>query len=157
MSTYADRKKARTEAFAKNVKGWKLIKCGACNGSGYYDSSRHPECGCCGGTGKERVSPEQYASYMASEQRQVEAQAAHMEEIAHDPGCLGISRASKMYRDGHRGVCTEVHPDDLAQFIQPVTSESVDEYMRYFNEEIKSREWSANYDAEHLQPARSHK
>lgn len=32
------------------LKGYKYITCGACNGSGYYDWSRNgkvPKCGCC--------------------------------------------------------------------------------------------------------------
>jgi DnaJ-class molecular chaperone len=52
--SYQDRKKQRTEAYFKYVHGWKLRKCTACNGSGYYDSNGSPDCGSCDGTGKER-------------------------------------------------------------------------------------------------------
>ena len=160
MSTYHERKQARTEAFTKGVKGWKLIKCGACNGSGYYDSSRHgvtPKCGCCNGTGKEKVSPEQYVAYKASEERQLEAQRAHDASIATDPGCLGIMRAGRDYRAGVRTFRTEVHLDDKATVS---TIAQVKEYLFYYNEDMRcrgvsvSQEWHDNYDAEHIQPAR---
>jgi len=32
----------------------KLKKCGACNGSGYYDNTGSPKCGACNGLGIER-------------------------------------------------------------------------------------------------------
>ena len=48
------RKAARTEYFYNFIYGWKLQDCIACNGSGYYDVSNSPTCGCCNGTGKER-------------------------------------------------------------------------------------------------------
>lgn len=57
---YQRRKQARKEWYDKYVKGWKLEKCGACNGSGRYDhciKGRIPRCGCCGGSGKLRVPP----------------------------------------------------------------------------------------------------
>jgi hypothetical protein len=64
---FHDRKAARKAYFEKCVKGWKLIPCGACNGSGKYDNQirRHgkwvqPDCSSCDGTGNERVSPESY-------------------------------------------------------------------------------------------------
>ncbi len=59
--SWTERKKERTEHFNKYVKGWRMVKCTACNGSGYYDHNGSPRCGSCDGTGKERVSPEQYA------------------------------------------------------------------------------------------------
>lgn len=57
MSTFHERKAERSEHFRRFVHGWKLEKCGACNGSGHYDNNGSPPCGCCGGTGKERVRP----------------------------------------------------------------------------------------------------
>lgn len=58
MSDYHERKKHRTEHFFKYVHGNKLVSCGACNGSGYYDNTdrhgRTPKCSSCNGTGKER-------------------------------------------------------------------------------------------------------
>lgn len=61
---WAERKKSRTERFEKYVKGWKLRRCTACSGSGYYDSNGSPPCGACDGTGKERVSPERYKEWI---------------------------------------------------------------------------------------------
>lgn len=65
--TFHARKAERTEYFEKFVKGWKLVTCGSCNGSGYYDNTdkhgRIPFCGSCEGTGKNRVSPEEYKQY----------------------------------------------------------------------------------------------
>jgi len=58
MSTFHERKAERAEYFRRFIHGWKLEKCGACNGSGYYDNDGSPPCGCCDGTGKERVRPD---------------------------------------------------------------------------------------------------
>lgn len=66
MESFHERKKARKEYFERFVKGWKLVTCGACAGSGYYDNcirGRVPKCACCEGTGKERVSPKEYEEY----------------------------------------------------------------------------------------------
>lgn len=55
---WIDRKKKRTEEYMKNH-GKKMIKCIACNGSGYYDNTingKIPKCSSCKGTGKERES-----------------------------------------------------------------------------------------------------
>ena len=57
---FYERKQERKEYFEKYVKGWKLVKCLACNGSGHYDSNGSPKCSNCNGTGKERVSPKEY-------------------------------------------------------------------------------------------------
>ena len=57
---FKDRKQERTDYFEKNIKGWKLRLCSACNGSGFYDHNGSPKCGACEGTGKERYKPEQY-------------------------------------------------------------------------------------------------
>ena len=57
---FKERKQKRKEHFEKNIKGWKLKPCIACNGSGYYDHSfngKTPKCGSCEGTGKERYNP----------------------------------------------------------------------------------------------------
>jgi len=54
---FRERKKARTEYYMKYIHGWKLHKCGACNGSGYYDNNGSPKCGACNGTGKTRYKP----------------------------------------------------------------------------------------------------
>ena len=75
VSTYQERKAARREHFEKSIKGWRLVKCGACNGSGYYDNcvrGRVPKCGCCGGTGKTKVSPKEHADTLAEEKRRQE-------------------------------------------------------------------------------------
>ena len=64
--TWLERKAARKEHYEKSIKGWKLVPCGACSGPGFYDGGdphNHP-CGCCEGTGKERVSPKEYETYM---------------------------------------------------------------------------------------------
>ena len=58
--SFHDRKKERKDYYEKYIKGWKLIRCGACSGSGYYDHNGSPPCGACDGTGKERVSPKDY-------------------------------------------------------------------------------------------------
>jgi len=63
MSTFHERKAERKAHKEKNVLGWKLVKCVACNGSGRYDSNGSPKCSSCEGTGKCRVSPEQYEFY----------------------------------------------------------------------------------------------
>lgn len=55
---FRERKAERTDYYRRYVAGWKLRKCTACNGSGYYDSDRSPRCGGCDGTGKERYKPE---------------------------------------------------------------------------------------------------
>lgn len=60
---FQERKKLRVEHFEKFVKGWKEVPCIACNGSGYYDNNingKIPKCGSCKGTGKEKISPEQF-------------------------------------------------------------------------------------------------
>lgn len=56
---FRERKRLRTEHYMLNIHGWKLQKCGACNGSGYYDHNGSPKCGACNGTGKVRCSPEE--------------------------------------------------------------------------------------------------
>ncbi len=67
MQTYEERKAARVAHYKKYEEGWKKIRCGACNGSGRYDHNGSPPCGCCEGTGKERVSPAQYAEHVRFE------------------------------------------------------------------------------------------
>lgn len=52
--SFLERKLLRTKHFEENVKGRRLVPCGACNGSGYYDHNGSPKCGNCNGTGKER-------------------------------------------------------------------------------------------------------
>ena len=42
---------------------YKKVRCTACNGSGYYDSTNSPKCGCCNGTGKMKVTIEEYEEY----------------------------------------------------------------------------------------------
>lgn len=54
MDDFKSRKKARTEYYEKYIKGYKLVTCGACSGSGYYDNNNHPKCSMCEGTGKVR-------------------------------------------------------------------------------------------------------
>ncbi len=56
--SFQGRKRARTEHYEKYVKGWKLGTCTACSGSGYYDNTGSPRCGCCDGTGKMRSKPD---------------------------------------------------------------------------------------------------
>ena len=54
---YRKRKALRTEFYLKNIYQKKLKPCGACNGSGYYDTTirgKIPKCSSCNGTGKER-------------------------------------------------------------------------------------------------------
>jgi DnaJ-class molecular chaperone len=55
MSNFHERKAERTKKYNENH-GRKLIKCGACNGSGIYDNIGTPPCGFCGGLGKVRES-----------------------------------------------------------------------------------------------------
>lgn len=62
MSTFHERKAMRTEHYRRFVYGWKLVKCVACNGSGYYDSHGSPPCFACDGTGKARVRPHHTSS-----------------------------------------------------------------------------------------------
>lgn len=57
MSTWLERKAERKAYYEKYVHGWKLIRCIACSGSGYYDHNGSPKCSSCGGTGKIRVPP----------------------------------------------------------------------------------------------------
>ncbi len=54
MSDFHTRKAERKERYERFVKGWRLRKCSACNGSGRYDSTGSPRCGACNGTGRER-------------------------------------------------------------------------------------------------------
>ena len=57
MDDYHKRKLERTEHFLKFMYKNKLIVCGACSGSGKYDTcirGRIPKCGMCNGTGKVR-------------------------------------------------------------------------------------------------------
>lgn len=154
MSTYQDRKAERTQRFASQVSGWKLVKCSACSGSGYYDSARSPRCGCCGGTGRVRVSPAEYLAHKEAEEKHLEAQREHERMMEMDPGCRGISRAYKEFRAGHRDPRTEAHEDDMDAIKH---TKHLDEYLRYYNEEMRSqceRLWSKTYGTEHLQPAR---
>lgn len=58
------RKKERTEYYYRFIYRWKLVKCIACNGSGYYDDTGSPPCSSCDGIGKCRVSSKQYKEYM---------------------------------------------------------------------------------------------
>ena len=51
--TYKERKAERKKWYEKHKFGWRLRKCGACNGSGYYDHNGSPPCGACEGSGKE--------------------------------------------------------------------------------------------------------
>ena len=68
---FKSRKAARTAYYKRFIEGWKLIPCSACNGSGWYDNTdkhgRQPKCGCCEGTGKERVSPTEYQRHFEAE------------------------------------------------------------------------------------------
>jgi len=79
---FKSRKVARTAYYEKFVKGWKLITCGACNGSGWYDNTdrhgRQPKCGNCEGTGKERVSPEEYKRHLEVQRRINESRKAYL-------------------------------------------------------------------------------
>lgn len=60
MTTWAERKAERREHYERFVRGWRLVTCSACSGSGHYDHNGSPRCGCCDGTGKMRVSPKDY-------------------------------------------------------------------------------------------------
>lgn len=51
---FNERKKKREKFFYENIYKFKLRKCSACNGSGFYDSYKSPPCSACNGTGKER-------------------------------------------------------------------------------------------------------
>ncbi|TYO65477.1 hypothetical protein FXV83_16205 [Bradyrhizobium hipponense] len=55
---YHERKALRRQHFEQNVKGWKLVKCSACNGSGYYDNDGSPPCSACNGRGKVATRPQ---------------------------------------------------------------------------------------------------
>lgn len=55
--TWMERKAERREYFERYVKGWKQVKCPACNGSGRYDHNGAPACGLCDGTGKIKEPP----------------------------------------------------------------------------------------------------
>ena len=66
MSDFHERKQQRKAYYEKYEKGWKLVKCVACNGAGYYDHNGSPDCGACDGLGKTRVSPERYQAYKKS-------------------------------------------------------------------------------------------
>ena len=65
MSTFSERKADRIEHFEKYVRGWKLVRCTACSGSGYYCGGY---CGCCDGTGKMRTAPSTLAQQVADAQ-----------------------------------------------------------------------------------------
>lgn len=53
MADFHERKAQRTAYYTRFVHGWKQRPCGACMGSGRYDSTGSPRCGACDGTGKE--------------------------------------------------------------------------------------------------------
>lgn len=56
LSDYHKRKQQRKEHYLNYIHGNKMKPCGACNGSGYYDTTikgKVPKCGACNGTGKE--------------------------------------------------------------------------------------------------------
>lgn len=57
---FKERKALRKAHNEANVYGWKMIKCGACNGSGYYDHNGSPPCGMCEGSGRVRISPKEF-------------------------------------------------------------------------------------------------
>lgn len=59
--TFHERKAERTAVFEREVRGWRLVTCSACNGSGHYDARNSPACSGCNGTGRARVSPADYA------------------------------------------------------------------------------------------------
>lgn len=97
MSTFQERKAARTETHRRFEFGWKLRDCGACAGSGRYDHNGSPPCGACDGSGKERYRespvpeklPEvilkeaaQAASRAAKKQRRNERRAARVHQPA---------------------------------------------------------------------------
>lgn len=68
MSSFAERKAYRVEHFEKYVRGWKLVECTACSGSGRYKAGA---CGCCDGTGKMRTAPSKLAQQVASAQAEL--------------------------------------------------------------------------------------
>lgn len=78
---YRREKKRRTEYYWKYVHGWKLIPCGACNGSGHYDNHRAPKCGNCDGTGKERVSPAEYLRWKESDDKMKKEEQEYRERM----------------------------------------------------------------------------
>jgi len=51
--SYQERKEQRTRRYWQQH-GKKLVRCSACNGSGYYDHNGSPLCASCNGTGRER-------------------------------------------------------------------------------------------------------
>jgi len=51
--SFRERKEERKKFYKEFIEGWKLRKCYACNGSGYYDRGGR-KCSACEGTGKER-------------------------------------------------------------------------------------------------------
>ena len=57
MLTFHERKEQR-RIENQATYGLKLVTCGACSGSGYYDNTGSPACGWCGGSGKTRESRE---------------------------------------------------------------------------------------------------
>lgn len=56
--SFCERKEERKKYYEKYINSWKLSRCIACNGSGYYDHNGSPPCSACNGTGKERVKPD---------------------------------------------------------------------------------------------------
>ena len=58
MGSFIERKEQRKDYYEKWVKGWKLRRYTACNGSGHYDHNGSPPCSACDGTGKERYLPD---------------------------------------------------------------------------------------------------
>lgn len=56
--TFHERKRERTAYYERFIKGFKLVTCSACNGSGRYDARNSPPCGSCDGSGKVRVKPQ---------------------------------------------------------------------------------------------------
>jgi len=59
---FHERKQYRADYYHRFVYGYKLRECGACAGSGHYDSNGSPACGSCYGTGKERYKAKSYES-----------------------------------------------------------------------------------------------
>ncbi len=55
---FREDKQHRKEYYEKYIFGWKERPCTACNGSGWYDSVKHPKCGACDGIGKEKYKTE---------------------------------------------------------------------------------------------------
>jgi DnaJ-class molecular chaperone len=51
---FKERKTYRKDYYYKYIFCWRLRKCRACNGSGYYDDNGSPKCTVCNGSGKER-------------------------------------------------------------------------------------------------------